>query len=37
MISFSLPDQQTREGIAAQYAKHLLKTEIILLAAATDG
>ncbi|WOK96380.1 katanin p60 ATPase-containing subunit A1-like isoform X1 [Canna indica] len=37
MISFSLPDQQTREEIAAQYAKHLLKTELIMLASATEG
>ncbi|KAJ8461332.1 hypothetical protein OPV22_034258 [Ensete ventricosum] len=37
LISFSLPDQKTREEIAAQYAKHLLKTELILLASATEG
>ncbi|KAG6499518.1 hypothetical protein ZIOFF_039307 [Zingiber officinale] len=34
---FSLPDLQTRVEIAAQYAKHLLKTELLLLASATEG
>ncbi|CAL9150336.1 unnamed protein product [Musa hybrid cultivar] len=37
LISFSLPDQKTREEIGAQYAKHLLKTELVLLASATEG
>ncbi|URE16316.1 Holliday junction DNA helicase ruvB N-terminus [Musa troglodytarum] len=37
LILFSLPDQKTREEIAAQYAKHLLKTELVLLASATEG
>ncbi|KAG6495334.1 hypothetical protein ZIOFF_043137 [Zingiber officinale] len=36
-IMFSLPDLQTRVEIAAQYAKHLLKTELLLLASATEG
>ncbi|CAL9774356.1 unnamed protein product [Musa acuminata subsp. burmannicoides] len=37
LISFSLPDQKTREEIGAQYAKHLLKAELVLLASATEG
>ncbi|KAL6567525.1 hypothetical protein OROGR_001193 [Orobanche gracilis] len=36
MISFGLPDQQTREAIVAQYAKHLTKTEMSELAAFTE-
>ncbi|XP_074558682.1 outer mitochondrial transmembrane helix translocase [Curcuma longa] len=36
-IMFYLPDLQTRVEIAAQYAKHLLKTELLLLASATEG
>ncbi|XP_052621126.1 calmodulin-interacting protein 111 isoform X1 [Lactuca sativa] len=36
MITFGLPDQQTRQEIAAQYAKHLAKTELSELAAATE-
>lgn len=36
MITFGLPDQQTRQEIAAQYAKHLAKTELAELAAATQ-
>lgn len=36
MITFGLPDQQTREEIAAQYAKHLTKSELAELAVATE-
>ncbi|OVA20008.1 AAA+ ATPase domain [Macleaya cordata] len=36
MITFGLPDQHTREGIAAQYAKHLKKSELVEFAAATE-
>lgn len=36
MITFDLPDQQTREAIVAQYAKHLTKSEISELAKATE-
>ncbi|KAL6520521.1 hypothetical protein OROHE_017109 [Orobanche hederae] len=36
MISFGLPDQQTREAIVAQYAKHLTKTEMSELASVTE-
>ncbi|XP_008793795.2 ATPase family AAA domain-containing protein 1-A isoform X3 [Phoenix dactylifera] len=36
MISFGLPDQQTREEIAAQYAKHLKKSELVQFASATE-
>ncbi|KAI3456506.1 hypothetical protein Pfo_013169 [Paulownia fortunei] len=36
MITFGLPDQQTREAIVAQYAKHLTKSEMAELAAATE-
>ncbi|KAK9064157.1 hypothetical protein SSX86_015537 [Deinandra increscens subsp. villosa] len=36
MITFGLPDQQTRQEIAAQYAKHLAKTELAEFAAATE-
>ncbi|KAL3820759.1 hypothetical protein ACJIZ3_006664 [Penstemon smallii] len=36
MITFGLPDQQTREEIVAQYAKHLSKSEMAELASATE-
>ncbi|PWA89624.1 P-loop containing nucleoside triphosphate hydrolases superfamily protein [Artemisia annua] len=36
MITFGLPDQQTRQEIVAQYAKHLSKTELAELAVATE-
>lgn len=36
MISFGLPDQQTREEIAVQYAKHLKKSELVQFASATE-
>ncbi|KAJ0692137.1 putative AAA+ ATPase domain, ATPase, AAA-type, core [Helianthus annuus] len=36
MITFGLPDQHTRQEIAAQYAKHLTKTELVEFAAATE-
>ncbi|KAK6149714.1 hypothetical protein DH2020_017239 [Rehmannia glutinosa] len=36
MITFGLPDQQTREAIVGQYAKHLTKSEMAELAAATE-
>ncbi|KAG1364027.1 putative ATPase family AAA domain-containing protein 1-B [Cocos nucifera] len=36
MISFGLPDQQTREEISAQYAKHLKKSELVQFASATE-
>ncbi|KAK2992202.1 hypothetical protein RJ640_005689 [Escallonia rubra] len=36
MITFGLPDQQTREEIAAQYAKHLTKPELAELAIVTE-
>lgn len=36
MITFALPDQQTREAIVTQYAKHLTKSEIAELARATE-
>ncbi|KAK4439391.1 Cell division cycle protein 48AF [Sesamum alatum] len=36
MITFGLPDQQTREAIVAQYAKHLTKSEVAELASATE-
>lgn len=36
MITFDLPDQQTREAIVAQYAKHLTKSEMSELAKATE-
>ncbi|KAL8469064.1 hypothetical protein ACS0TY_032052 [Phlomoides rotata] len=36
IITFSLPDQQTREAIVAQYAKHLTKSETAELAAASE-
>ncbi|KAL2483940.1 P-loop containing nucleoside triphosphate hydrolase superfamily protein [Forsythia ovata] len=36
MITFGLPDQQTRQEIAAQYAKHLTKSELAEFALATE-
>ncbi|KAL0364065.1 UNVERIFIED_CONTAM: Cell division cycle protein 48AF [Sesamum angustifolium] len=36
MINFGLPDQQTREAIVAQYAKHLTKSEVAELASVTE-
>ncbi|XP_022855386.1 spermatogenesis-associated protein 5-like isoform X1 [Olea europaea var. sylvestris] len=36
MITFGLPDQQTRQEIAAQYAKHLTKSELAEFASATE-
>ncbi|XP_062088274.1 uncharacterized protein LOC133794861 [Humulus lupulus] len=36
LITFGLPDQQTRQEIAAQYAKHLTKSELDELAAVTE-
>lgn len=36
MIIFGLPDQETRQEIAAQYAKHLTKSELAELAIATE-
>ncbi|KAL9146730.1 hypothetical protein ABFS82_13G129600 [Erythranthe guttata] len=36
MITFDLPDHQTREAIVAQYAKHLTKSEMAELATATE-
>ncbi|KAL0398819.1 UNVERIFIED_CONTAM: Cell division cycle protein 48AF [Sesamum radiatum] len=36
MITFGIPDQQTREAIVAQYAKHLTKSEVAELASATE-
>lgn len=37
MIRFPLPDQQTRQEIAAQYAKHLTDSELSEFAIATEG
>lgn len=37
IITFGLPDQQTREKIAAQYAKHLKKSELVQFATVTEG
>lgn len=37
MITFGLPDLQNREEIAAQYAKHLTKSELTELALASEG
>ncbi|XP_043689240.1 outer mitochondrial transmembrane helix translocase isoform X2 [Telopea speciosissima] len=37
MITFGLPDQQIRQKIAAQYAKHLKESELIEFAAVTEG
>lgn len=36
MIMFDLPDQPTRQEIAAQYAKHLTKSELAEFATATE-
>lgn len=36
MIIFDLPDQPTREEIAAQYAKHLKKAELVQFALVTE-
>ncbi|KAI8010358.1 hypothetical protein LOK49_LG06G02759 [Camellia lanceoleosa] len=36
MITFGLPDQQTREEIAAQYAKHLAKSDLAAFAKVTE-
>lgn len=36
MINFGLPDQQNREEIAAQYAKHLTKPELDEVARVTE-
>eukprot|EP00249_Psilotum_nudum_P021683 c28204_g1_i1 orf=155-2068(+) len=36
-ITFDLPDQHTREEIAAQYARHLSSSELASVAAMTDG
>lgn len=37
MITFPLPDQQTRQEIAEQYAKHLTDSELSEFARATEG
>ncbi|KAK9267500.1 hypothetical protein L1049_009928 [Liquidambar formosana] len=37
LITFGLPDQQNRQEIAAQYAKHLTKSELAEFATATEG
>ncbi|KAL9266873.1 Proteasome-activating nucleotidase-like protein [Drosera capensis] len=37
MITFGLPDYQNRQEIAAQYAKHLSKTELADFASSTEG
>ncbi|XP_062220242.1 uncharacterized protein LOC133919762 isoform X2 [Phragmites australis] len=36
IICFGLPDQQTRVEIAAQYAKHLTKSELVQFSLATE-
>ncbi|KAF4379233.1 hypothetical protein G4B88_022641 [Cannabis sativa] len=36
LITFGLPDRQTRQEIAAQYAKHLTKSELDELTAVTE-
>ncbi|XP_057497373.1 uncharacterized protein LOC130782093 isoform X1 [Actinidia eriantha] len=36
MITFGLPDQQTRQEILAQYAKHLTKPELVEFANVTE-
>jgi len=36
MINFGLPDQQNRQEIAAQYAKHLTKPELDEVARVTE-
>ncbi|KAL2931265.1 hypothetical protein RDABS01_036675 [Bienertia sinuspersici] len=37
MIFFGLPDQQNRQEIAAQYAKHLTKSQLEEFASVTEG
>ncbi|CAH9059178.1 unnamed protein product [Cuscuta europaea] len=37
MITFPLPDQQTRKEIGAQYARHLTEAELFEFAKATEG
>ncbi|KAH7674559.1 Proteasome endopeptidase complex protein [Dioscorea alata] len=37
MITFDLPDQQTREKIVAQYAKHLARSDLAKIALATEN
>lgn len=37
MITFDLPDQQNRQEIAAQYAKHLTEPELVEFAKVTEG
>ncbi|VFQ88925.1 unnamed protein product [Cuscuta campestris] len=37
LITFPLPDQQTRQEIGAQYAKHLTESELSEFAKATEG
>ncbi|KAJ8550192.1 hypothetical protein K7X08_033899 [Anisodus acutangulus] len=37
MITFPLPDQQTRQEIAAEYAKHLTDSDLSEFARATEG
>ncbi|KAL9243486.1 hypothetical protein vseg_017367 [Gypsophila vaccaria] len=37
MITFGLPDQQNRQEIAAQYAKHLTKSELFEFSLAAEG
>ncbi|KAM0943179.1 putative AAA+ ATPase domain, ATPase, AAA-type, core [Dioscorea sansibarensis] len=37
MITFDLPDQQTREEILAQYAKHLARSDLVKIALATEN
>ncbi|KAH9301475.1 hypothetical protein KI387_013058, partial [Taxus chinensis] len=36
-ITFGLPDQKTREEIAAQYARHLNSQELATLSVVTEG
>lgn len=36
-VAFNLPDESTREEIAAQYARHLSTSELKALAAVSDG
>lgn len=36
MITFGLPDQQNRQEITAQYAKHLTKPELDQFAGVTE-
>ncbi|XVF26106.1 hypothetical protein REPUB_Repub13aG0271200 [Reevesia pubescens] len=37
MICFGLPNEQNRQEIASQYAKHLTESELVELARVTDG